>query len=144
RFLFHGGLSSVLAAGTGWKVGVAHPIRRGKRLAELNLSNQAIGTSGADKQFFMHHGRRYSHLIDPRTGEPVSDVLAVTVLAPNGTVAELCSTAFFVMGFDWASKFCVEHPELAALFTLPDSRPVGFQIKHFGFASQSVQFFEYE
>ena len=119
RFLFYGGLSSILACGTGWKIGIAHPLRPGQRLRELVLGDVAVSTSGSQKQFFRHEGRRYSHLIDPRSGEPAEGVLTATVLAPTAVLAELLSTAFFVLGAEKTADYCVEHPEIAAVLTLP-------------------------
>ncbi|MDR0870765.1 MAG: FAD:protein FMN transferase [Planctomycetaceae bacterium] len=119
RFRFQGGLSSILAEGADWTFGIAHPLRPGQRLTELTLNNAAVATSGSDKQFFRHKGHRYSHIIDPRTGRPAEGVLSATVIAPTGTLAELLSTAFFVLGPDWAEKYCAEHSDVSALFVLP-------------------------
>ena len=119
RFLFQGGLSSVLASGQDWKIGVAHPLRPGQRIRELALANAAVSTSGSQKQFFRHEGRRYSHLIDPRSGQPAEGVFTATVLAPTATLAELLSTAFFVLGAEKAADYCSCHPEIAAVLTIP-------------------------
>ena len=119
RFLFAGGLSSMLASGRGWKIGIAHPLRPGQRLRELALNDIAVSTSGSQKQFFRHGGRRYSHLIDPRTGQPAEGVLTATVFAPTATLAELLSTAFFVFGAEKAAEYCSEHPEVSAVLTIP-------------------------
>jgi thiamine biosynthesis lipoprotein len=132
RFLFQGGLSSVLAAGSDWKIGVAHPVRPGQRLMELELNNRAVATSGSQKQFFRHAGRRYSHLIDPRTGRPAEGVLSITVLAPSGTLAELLSTAFFVLGEEKTEEYCNKHEEIAAVMTIPTTQGAGFEVKTFG------------
>jgi thiamine biosynthesis lipoprotein len=142
RFLFQGGLSSVLAVGSGWKIGVAHPMRPGKRLAELLLNNEAVATSGSQKQFFRYKGRRYSHLIDPRTGQPAEKVLSVTVLAPTGTQAELLSTAFFVLGAEQTEEYCKKNTEIAALMTIPVSQKSGFEIRLFGFNNEKIRFID--
>jgi len=119
RFLFSGGLSSLLASGCDWRIGIAHPLRPGQRLRELALNNVAVSTSSSQKQFFRHRGRRYSHLIDPRTGQPAEKVLSATVLAPTATLAELLSTAFFVLGAEKAANYCSSHPEISAVLTIP-------------------------
>ena len=104
-FLIHGGGSSILAHGnqqadgeTGWAVGIAHPTKPKQRLAGIRLNNQALSTSGSGKQFFHHRGRRYGHVIDPRTGYPAGDLLSLTAVAANATDAEACSTGYFVCG----------------------------------------------
>lgn len=146
NFLFQGGLSSMLAAGNDWTVGIAHPMRPGNRLAELRLSNQAVGTSSSTKQFFRYRGHRYSHLIDPRTGWPSEHVLSVTVLAPTATEAELLSTAFFVLGADDSEEFCKKRnrQDIAALFVLPSPKGPRYEIKQFGFDQKKLRFLSAE
>jgi thiamine biosynthesis lipoprotein len=133
RFLFHGGLSSILARGEGWRVGITDPLRGDKRLTEIILSNCAISTSSSQKQFFRHKGHRYSHLIDPRTGVPAEGVFSVTVIAPTATSAELLSTAFFVMGFEQAENYPKKYPEISAMFILPTKdKSKNYEIKTIG------------
>lgn len=105
NFLIHGGQSSVLArgdqtpgSGTGWAVGLAHPTKPRRRIAGLWLRDAALGTSGSGKQFFHHRGRRFGHVIDPRTGEPAGDLLSLTVIAPTAVDADACATGLFVCG----------------------------------------------
>ena len=101
-FLLHGGQSSILAHGrrigaqedTGWRVGLTHPLRRDTRMGEITLVNQALGTSGTSSQYFHHQGKRYCHVIDPRTGWPATDVLSTTVVTNDATSADALSTAF--------------------------------------------------
>ncbi len=82
---------NVIALGTKggqpWRVGIQHPRRAGV-LATLELRDgEAIGTSGDYQRFYLVNGRRVSHIIDPRSGYPVPDVQAVTVLIPAGPAA---------------------------------------------------------
>jgi len=119
RFLFSGGLSSMLASGRDWRIGIAHPLRAGQRLQELTLYDVAVSTSSSQKQFFRHGGHRYSHLIDPRTGQPAEGVFSATVLAPTATLAELLSTAFFVLGAEKTADYCSTHPEISAILAIP-------------------------
>lgn len=104
-FLIHGGNSSVIAAGdqtagtqTGWAVGLAHPTKPRRRMAGLWLKDMALATSGSGKQFFHHKGRRYGHVIDPRTGQPAGDLQSISVLMPSATDADAAATGLFVMG----------------------------------------------
>lgn len=144
-FLFHGGQSSVLARGShrglagpgdgpaGWCVGIRHPLRPEGRLAEIRLVDRAMGTSGSQMQFFWHQGKRYSHLLDPRTGRPAEGVFLATVLAPTAALADGLSTALFVMGKDRAMEFCRSRPELAAVLVCPTERGTGCEIHSTGF-----------
>ena len=104
-FLLHGGSSSVLAAGDqtansglGWAIGIAHPSKPKRRLAGVRLRNQALATSGSGKQFFHHRGKRYGHVIDPRTGFPAGDLASLTVIMNSAADADACGTGLFVAG----------------------------------------------
>ncbi|TWU41932.1 FAD:protein FMN transferase [Novipirellula artificiosorum] len=104
-FLIHGGNSSVVAVGDqdpgsskGWAVGLAHPTKPQRRLAGLWLKNAAIATSGSGKQFFHHRGRRYGHVIDPRTGYPAGDLMSLTLAMGSATDVDAVATALFVAG----------------------------------------------
>jgi len=95
--------------GTPWRVGIQHPRAAqagGAPLATLELRDgEAIGTSGDYQRYFEIGGRRYSHLLDPRTGEPAGGTQAVTVLIPPGPEAgmlsDVLSKPLFVAGDDW-------------------------------------------
>ena len=99
-FLLHGGRSSVAARGArqdatapgGWWIALAHPLRWEEKLGRVRLRNQALGTSGAGKQFFHYQGVRYSHVIDPRTGWPAQGVLSATAICRSGTLADAAWT----------------------------------------------------
>jgi thiamine biosynthesis lipoprotein len=137
-FLLHGGQSSVLARGSrrsgtgrdGWTVGIHDPLRRGRRIGRLRLRDRALGTSGSANQSFRHGGRRYAHILDPRTGWPAEGVWSATVLAPTAAEADALSTAFFVMGADAAFRYCRTRPELAAVLVCSSlasaATPAGF------------------
>ncbi|MCF6157978.1 MAG: FMN-binding protein [wastewater metagenome] len=81
-----------------WKVGVQHPRKSGEILGYLRLRDEATATSGDYERFFEINGKRYSHIIDPRTGRPVNGVIASTVVAPTGTDVDALSTSIFVLG----------------------------------------------
>jgi len=92
-----------------WRVGIQHPRTAqsgGTPLATLELHDgEAIGTSGDYQRYFELDGRRYSHLIDPRTGMPVVGTQALTVLIPAakdaGLRSDVLSKPLFVAGADW-------------------------------------------
>jgi thiamine biosynthesis lipoprotein len=87
--------------GTPWRVGIQHP-RRAGALATLDLKDgEAIGTSGDYQRFFEINGKRYCHLIDPRTGWPADKTQAVTVIARGdraGTLSDVASKPLFIAG----------------------------------------------
>lgn len=129
-FLIHGGQSSVLARGDearegasadGWRIGVLHPWRN-DRLIELTLRNEALATSGSGTQFFRHGGKRYGHILDPRTGWPAEGVFTSTVIAPSAAEADGLATAFYVMGVEAALAFCKKRPDLKAILVYAGER----------------------
>ena len=89
--------------GSAWKVGIQQP-RRAGALATLELRDgEAIGTSGDYQRFFELGGKRYCHLIDPRTGWPADRAQAVTVVAHGrhaGTLSDVASKPLFIAGPD--------------------------------------------
>jgi FAD:protein FMN transferase len=82
-----------------WHIGLEDPRQPGRAWIGLAIANQAVATSGNYLRHFVHQGRRYGHIIDPRTGYPVDNsVLAVSVVAPHCTFAGILSTSAFVLG----------------------------------------------
>jgi thiamine biosynthesis lipoprotein len=142
-FLIHGGHSSVLARGypaarqgksskdpaDGWTVGVRHPLQPDRRLTQLQLRDQALATSGSGAQSFVHEGRCYGHILDPRTGRPAEGVLLATAIAPNAALADALSTAFYVMGPQATREYCQGRPEIAALLVCPTPDGSGIRIE---------------
>ena len=151
-FLIHGGHSSAAArgrrrdatgqaeseAGTGWTIGVPHPLRPNRRLAEIRLCDRALATSGSQVQSFVHQGRRYGHILDPRTGWPAEGILSATVLAPSAALADALSTAFYVMGPDKALQYCQSRPQLATILVCPVRHSGGAEIRTAGFGEDEL------
>jgi len=84
-----------------WKVGIQHPRDKEKVFAEVKLKDAAIDTSGDYEKFFTLNGRRYAHIIDPRTGYPTGDgTVSATIIAKEAAVADMLATAACVLGKD--------------------------------------------
>ena len=88
--------------GRKWKVGIQHPRQPGP-LATIELADgEAIGTSGDYQRFFEVDGKRYPHLLDPRSGYPADHTQAVTIVIPAGpkagTLSDAASKPIFVAG----------------------------------------------
>jgi len=124
-FAIHGGQSSVLCggdyltsdgdSGAGWPIGLSHPVLPEVRLAHFNLRERALGTSGSGRQGFFHQGKRYGHIIDPRTGWPTDHFLSTTVISPSAALSDALATAFFVMDLEEIEAYCREHTDVAAV-----------------------------
>jgi len=82
-----------------WDVGIQHPRDEEKILRTIEVSHRGVATSGDYRRYFTLEGRRFSHIVDPRTGETVQDVpMSVTVVAPDATTADALATGIFVLG----------------------------------------------
>jgi len=112
----------------GWSIALRHPLRPDQRLAEFILRDQALGTSGSGAQFFHHQGRRYGHILDPRTGWPAQAVLSATAIAPTAEQADALSTAFYVLGLAGTQQYCDQHPNIAALLCTATNSGAGIEM----------------
>jgi len=79
-------------SGEPWTIGIRDPRKPGSMIASIPVSSDAIATSGDYERFFELAGQRYCHIINPKTGWPVSFWRSVTVLAPLATTAGSCAT----------------------------------------------------
>ncbi len=133
--LIHGGTSTIHGLGAppdgdGWRVALAPPQSQipnpksqisdpksqisnlKSQISNLKsqlLSDSSLSVSAPHGRFFEREGRRYGHVIDPRTGEPTQSALLAAVVGPSPTETDALSTALLVLGDDWL-------PELARLF----------------------------
>jgi thiamine biosynthesis lipoprotein len=98
----------------GWRIGVPGLDPKAPPKEFLVLSRCAIGTSGDAWQFVQLGGRRYSHIIDPKTGMPLTDRCSVTVVAPDGLTADVLGTAVSVLGPEKGMKLVDQTPGAAA------------------------------
>jgi thiamine biosynthesis lipoprotein len=150
-FVIHGGQSSVMARGNeskvnisseqdnGWTVGLSHPFVPNHRLGEIVLRNQALGTSGTARQGFYHQGRRYGHVIDPRTGWPTDHFLSATVVSQSAATSDALATAFFVMSLEEVQAFCDQHRDVAAVLVLAESSSGPVSVETFNASEDLVQ-----
>ena len=81
-----------------WRVGVRDTRGPGV-LALIEIAgDESVFTSGDYERYFMHEGRRYHHILDPRTGYPARGLASVTVIHPDAGLADAAATALFVAG----------------------------------------------
>ena len=106
-----------------WRVGVRNPLGR-SLLGTLSLTGgAAVASSGNYERFVVLDGRRYAHIIDPRTGYPIEGMAGTTVIAPTAVEADGLSTALFVLGLEKGSAILSRFEECEALF-VPDREPI--------------------
>ena len=111
-----------------WKIGVRNPFDTGQLMGVISLPpGMAVATSGNYERFVSIAGKRYAHIIDPRTGYPVEGMAGVTVLAPTATDADAMSTTLFVLGAEAGAQWLTRRPDCHALF-VPDQQPAKIRI----------------
>ena len=127
--------------GKKWRVGINRPQKDAafnEVYKAVSIANQAFATSGDYRNFFEIDGQRYSHVIDPRTGYPVSNgVVSVTIIADNCTLADGLATAVMVMGAEKGIQLVnrLKNVECLIVIEKSDGRLVDFTSK--GFATQN-------
>lgn len=87
--------------GKPWKIGIRSPRPEGNEeeiMAEIELKDEAISTSGDYERFFIENGVRYHHLIDPKNGMPARGVLSASVVSKDSVLSDGFSTGVFVLG----------------------------------------------
>lgn len=98
-----------------WVVGIDHPLWEGQYIEQFAAGDIAIATSGNTQRFIERDGRRYGHILDPRTGRPVDHCLSVTVMTPDPAAADAFATAVFVMGPRLGLEWVERQPDVEAL-----------------------------
>ncbi len=148
--VLQGGRSSILAIGTpaddrerdadsGWLVGILDPREPSRHIATVRLRDAALGTSGATIQYFEADGRRFGHILDPRTGWPADGGACVSVIAPTAAEADALSTAFFILGPNRTRDYCDRHPEVGAIVVLKDADSDELEVQLVGQPSGLVE-----
>lgn len=81
-----------------WSIGIRHPRQPGQAIAQIPLRQGGLATSGDYERFFIHKGKRYCHLLNPKTGYPVAGLASVTVLAPQCLIAGSATSIALLLG----------------------------------------------
>ncbi len=105
----------------GWSVGIRDPSGARPYLATIRLHDEAISTSGNYEQFVDVDGKRYGHIIDPRTGWPAEGLVSVTVVSATATMCDAWDTGLFVLGSQKARAIAKAHDEFAIVVVEPRS-----------------------
>jgi thiamine biosynthesis lipoprotein len=101
--------------GEAWKVGIDQPteMEGGGLQATITMHNSAMATSGNYRKYYEENGKRYGHIIDPKTGYPGKhELLSASVVASDCMTADAYATAFMVMGTEKAKRFLSENQDL--------------------------------
>lgn len=98
--------------GSAWQIAVEDPQDKSSYIGVLSLRNQAAITSGGYERYFEKNGKKYHHIIDPKTGYPAENGLSsVTIVSKDGTLADGLSTSLFIMGRKKATTYWKKHTQ---------------------------------
>ncbi len=101
--------------GSPWKVGIASPENPDEILLWIPIKNKAVATSGSYEKYFVYNGTRYSHILNPQTGLPISDKKSTTVISPSAELSDALATALFVLPIQEGLDLIRQLPETECL-----------------------------
>ncbi len=101
--------------GKPWTVAIINPMNKSKVFATFPLIDSAVETSGSYEKYVTFNGKRYSHIIDPRTGYPASGLVSVSVFAKKTELADALATSIFVMGKEVGLDFVNQLPGIECI-----------------------------
>jgi thiamine biosynthesis lipoprotein len=120
RALLHGGTSTVYGIGAppdaeGWKVAIAGSPDESRTIATVLLRDSALSVSAVWARSFEADGKKYGHVIDPRTGHPVNNAVLAAVALPSATETDALSTALLVRGSEGQDAINGLRPQMRTL-----------------------------
>lgn len=98
---------------------------------KLELQNCAVATSGDVYRYSIHEGKKYSHIIDPRTGYGVTSQRNVTVIAKDGATADWLATACSILSVKKALKLVKKEKAALLITTIKDENVISYNTKDF-------------
>lgn len=110
--------------GTSWKIGIQNPVeKRGNHIAVIEVIDKTVVTSGNYERYFIEDGKRYHHIINPKTGYPAEEgVISSTIVADSSIDADALSTAVYVMGLDKGLDFIENMDKVEAAIITKDNK----------------------
>jgi len=99
-----------------WQIGIQDPRDQDKIFSVIKLKDKGVATSGDYRRYFTIEGKRYSHIVNPKTGQTVKDVpMSVTIIAPEATTADALATGVFVLGPEKGIELINTLPEIEGM-----------------------------
>ncbi|WP_291571817.1 FAD:protein FMN transferase [Clostridium sp. UBA4548] len=110
--------------GSNWKIGVQDPEdARGSSIGYIEVTNKSIVTSGIYERFFESNGKKYHHILNPKTGYPYeNEILGVSILTDKSIDGDSLSTTLFALGIDKGLEFINAQPGTEAIFVSKDHK----------------------
>jgi thiamine biosynthesis lipoprotein len=107
---------------SGWEVKLRDPLSPHdpkKSSITILLKDRCLSVSGNYEKFFVEGGVTYSHIMNPKTGRPVENMLSVAVLTQNGTDGDALDDSFYVLGLEKSKPLLTKYPDTEVFFFLP-------------------------
>jgi len=101
--------------GSDWNIAITNPLNKTKAFGVLPISNRSMATSGNYEKFLTIEGKRYAHIIDPRTGYPTSGIVSVSIFAHKAELADALATSVFVMGIETGLNLINQIPDVECI-----------------------------
>jgi len=146
--LIHGGTSTTCAIGRppdqdAWRVAIVKPeagpslltgsdATADQLLASVELVDESLSVSAVWGKSFELNGRTYGHVIDPRSGHPVSGACLAAVILPTATETDALSTALLTLGSGGHARLAEHRPAIRSLIALPDESEPGYRVERNG------------
>jgi thiamine biosynthesis lipoprotein ApbE len=105
----------VKSFGGNWVVGIQHPRNKNEIIGKIKLSGMSVATSGDYEQYFEANGKRYHHILNPKTGMPAYGCQSVTVISQENKIADAFATAVFVLGPEKGMELVNKFEDIEAL-----------------------------
>lgn len=114
--------------GKKWSAGIRDPLHKNRVIERLDIEDLAVDTSGNYENFFEATGKKYSHIIDPRTGSPVeNNIVSVTIIAKDCMTADALATAVVVLGKDKGPELIKRLENVKAVLIIKEGDELVFQ-----------------
>lgn len=118
--------------GRPWQIGIRHPQQADDRLAVVELQERALSTSGGPRQRDANVCELYDHIIDPSTCEPArTELVSASALTSDPVIADALSTAFYLGGKAFTSRYCLSHKGVEAIL-VEEQIPGEYKLCHVG------------
>ena len=105
-----------------WNIKISDPKNADRSLADLDVKNTAVVTSGNYEKYFVNNGKRYAHIIDPLTGLPTTGIKSVTVICNDAEIADALATSIFILGLQDGLYLANQLRDVEALVVTDDDK----------------------
>ncbi|MCG0454481.1 FAD:protein FMN transferase [Enterobacter cloacae complex sp. ECC445] len=118
----------------GWSVGLKKPFAGEALIGAMTVENRSVVTSGTYERFFEQNGRRYHHILDPRTGYPLDNELdSVTIISKDSIDGDIWTTLMYGMGVEKGCAVLRSRPDIEAIFVTKNKEVAISSMRHFRF-----------